>query len=218
MSSKERPQKGLIEAATELGDQVYRQVYERFSGRAGADTADRAAGVVDAANERASGAVDLARDIAGLILRTAITIAEDVVEAAGQLESVVAGQPVGSPIVEPHESDDAVVTTAAPVALGLPDVSPGRTTSIPFDVRNDSLETIDAMRLRCGGLFGPGDVRIAGHYIKFAPVTVDVASHSVAKVTCTVDVPADAKRGHYAGLIEATGLTGVQLLVSLDVK
>lgn len=217
MSSKKRSQKNLIEAATDLGNQVFRQTYEGISSRVGGDAASRASGVVDLANERASGAVDLAKDIAELVLHTFVTIAEDVVEAAGQLESVVTSQPSDRPIVKPPESEDKVVSTPPAAALALPDASPGRTTSLPFDVRNDSLEMIDAMRLRCGGLFGVGDVRIPGPHVKFSPVTVDVAPESSAAVICTVDVPADTKRGHYVGLIEATGITGVQLLVTLDV-
>jgi hypothetical protein len=200
LSSDQPPDKGIVETAADLGDQAYRQAYERVS-----------------ASERASGAADLAKDIASLMLRTAITIAEDFVEAAGELESVVAGSPRDGATVEPHEPDDSAVTVPAPVALALPDVSPGDAASLPFDVRNDSLETVDGMRLRCAGLFGAGGIRISGPQIKFAPVTVDVAPHGTASVTCTVNVPASAKRGHYIGLIEATGLAGVQLLVTLDV-
>lgn len=200
MSSSEPPKKGIVETATDLGDQVYRQAYERVS-----------------ANERASGAADLAKDVASLMLRTAITIAEDFVQAAEELESVVTARPRDAETGEPHGPNEGAAEAPAPVALALPAVSPGNSTSMSFDVRNASLETVDGMRPRCAGLFGAGGVRISGTHIKFDPVTVDVAPQGAARATCAVSVPAGAKRGHYAGLIEATGLAGVQLLVTLDV-
>ena len=47
---------------------------------------------------------------------------------------------------------------------------------------------------------------------------LDVPPRSRVQVICQVkNVSASAKLGHFVGLIEARGLTGVQLLVSLDV-
>jgi hypothetical protein len=218
MSSKNSPQNIFLKAAADAGDQAYRKAYEyataRRGARAGADR--RMPGLADLAGERAASAGDVARQVARLVLRTAIAVAEDVVEGAGQLESVLAGQPADDSNAPPPDDEGGVATMAA--AAVLPAVSPGRTTSVSVTVRNASPDTVDAMRLRCGGLHGSGDVRIPGHHVKFAPVQVDVVPRGTADVTCTVNVPADAKRGHYTGLIEATGLTGVQLLVSLDVE
>jgi hypothetical protein len=88
---------------------------------------------------------------------------------------------------------------------------------VAFEVRNDSRDMIDAMRLRCGGLFGADDLRVASLDVTFTP-PLDVPPRSRVQVICQVkNVSASAKLGHFVGLIEARGLTGVQLLVSLDV-
>lgn len=224
MSSNDSPQKIFLKAAADAGDQAYRKAYEyagtrrRAGAGAGAGTDGRTPRLADLAGERAASAGEKATRVARLVLRTAIAVAEDVVEGAGQLESVLAGQPADDPNASRSDNEGGAATSApAPAAL-LPAVSPGRTTSAPVTIRNDSPDRVDAMRLRCGGLYGTGDVRIPGHHVKFAPVKIDVGPRGTADVTCTVNVPADAKRGHYTGLIEATGLTGVQLLVSLDVE
>jgi hypothetical protein len=86
-----------------------------------------------------------------------------------------------------------------------------------MEVRNDSRDELDALRLRCGGLFGPGELRIGGQHIRFSPLTVDVKPTSIAEVTCSVETLPETKRGHYVGLVEAVGVPGVQLLVVLDV-
>jgi hypothetical protein len=224
MPSEKSTQQRLIETAAELGDQVYRQAYERIGGRAGASPGSAGGRSTDQPRDPVSGSVDLAKDIAGLVLHTAATVAQDVADAAASLDSLVAEHRHGSAAAEAPGASaagpgagDPAVAVSTPVALALPAVSPGASTSMPFDVRNDSLETVDAVRLRCRGLFGPGDVRISGRNVKFAPVTVSVAPKSTVSVTCNVKAPEDAKRGHYAGLIEATNLAGVQLLASLDV-
>ena len=77
-----------------------------------------------------------------IALRAAIGIGEQVVHAARQLESAVgrrAGRRIG---IEPHTDDTA---RCEPAVLRLQSVSPGAAASKRFDVRNDSLDTIDAM-------------------------------------------------------------------------
>jgi len=70
----------------------------------------------------------------------------------------------------PGAKPDGEATAAvAPVALVLPTVSPGGETSVAFEVRNDSRDMIDAMRLRCGGLFGADDLRVASLDVTFTP-------------------------------------------------
>src|SRR6185295_5486750 len=150
------------------------------------------------ASEGASSAADLAREVAGIVLSAAVGLGELVVKAAGQLESAVADEPDGGSGYESHTDDAA---RCEPPVLRLGSVSPGDTASKRFDVRNDSLDTMDAMRLQCDGLFAHAGARIPGKSIRFAPPTVDVAPNASAPVECTVKVPAAAKRGSYTGLI-----------------
>jgi hypothetical protein len=207
--SSENPVK---KAAIKLGEQEFRKAFGAGGGSS-AGAGAPAPGLGAVANEGASSAADLARQVAGIMLRAAIGIGEQVVDAAGKLESVVGDQPAAGSTYEPRADD---TTPREPVALMLPPVSPGGATSKRFDVRNASLATIDAMTVRCDGLFARGGSRIPGTRIRFTPPTVDVAPHGTAEVECTVDVPAAATRGTYTGLIE-TDRTGVQLLVSLTV-
>jgi len=204
MSSENPAAKRVIKAATERGEQVFRSAFE-----AGAS----APSVANVAGQGAGGAADLARQVAGVVLRTAIAVGEQLVEAAGELESMV-DQPREPTRREPYV---AATGTAEAAALMLPSVSPGQATAKTFDVRNDGLDTIDAMTLRCDGLFGVGDRRIAARSIRFTPSEVHVLPRGTTTVECTVNVPAAAKRGTYTGLIAASGYAGVQLLVSLTV-
>lgn len=210
MSSSDNGQKGIIDMATDIGDRVYAQAYREVGRRLSPAALRSATGGPALANKCPANLVDLAQDVAALALHTAGQIGEVLVQAAGELESVVARHPPGRPGTQ-------APTTAASAGLVLPEASPGHTTSASFQVRNDSPGTVDAMHFRCGALFGPGDERIAGTRVKFFPLTMDVAPMGVAAATCTVDVPSQAKRTHYVGLIEASGLPGVQLLVSLNV-
>jgi hypothetical protein len=212
MSSEKPSSKDVKAAATDLGRDEFRKAYGAAAGRGPARARGRAPGLTDVASEGASGAADLAREVAGIVLRAAVGIGEQVVKAAGQLESVVVDEP-GGLTYEPRTGDAA---PCEPPVLRLPAVSPGDTASKTFDVRNDSLDTMDAMRLQCDGLFAHAGARIPGKSIRFTPPTVDVAPKGSAPVECTVKVPAGAKRGSYTGLIE-TGRTGVDLLVALTV-
>jgi hypothetical protein len=161
--------------------------------------------------------MDMVKDLAVLMLQTAVTVAQDVAEAAVQLESMLTGLPRDDQSDERPGVDDDAVTLSAPPSLELPDVSPGGQAKADFVVRNSGLDTVDGMRVRCRGLFATGELRIAGERVKFAPPTVDVPPRGTAAVTCTVHVPSTAKRGHYSGVIEATDRPGVQLLALLHV-
>jgi hypothetical protein len=211
MSSENPPPTPFAEAAASLGEEELRRAYDA-AGRTPA-AGGSAPGVSDVASEGASTAADAARKVAGGVLRAAVGFGELVVDLAGQLESALADAPAGASTNEPHT--DATAPRGA-VVLRLPSVSPGETASKPFVVRNDSLDTIDAMLLRCDGLFALAGRRIPGESVRFAPPTVEVAPKGTAQVECAVKVPATAKRGSYTGLIE-TGRTGVELLVSLTV-
>lgn len=211
MSSEKPASTPITEAATALGEEELRRAYAD-AGRTSA-AGGSAPGVSDVASEGVSSAADLARQVAGIVLRAAVGIGEQVVQAAGQLESAVGDGPAGTPKYEPHTDAAA---SREPVVLRLASVSPGAPAAKRFVVRNDSLDTIDAMPLRCDGLFALAGRRIPGESVRFTPPTVDVAPRGTAQVECTVNVPATAKRGSYTGLIE-TGRAGVQLLVSLTV-
>jgi hypothetical protein len=211
MSSEKPRSTPITRAATTLGEEELRRAYADV-GRTEA-SGGSAPGVSDVAGEGVSTAADLARQVAGIVLRTAAGIGQQVVDAAGQLESAVGNEPAGTPKYKPPTDTAA---SAEPAVLRLGSVSPGDTASKRFVVRNDSLDTIDAMSLRCDGLFALAGRRIPGESVRFTPPTVDVAPRGTAQVECTVNVPAAAKRGSYTGLIE-TGRTGVQLLVSLAV-
>jgi len=171
---------------------------------------DDSTGVTDIANELASLLVKFTTQIVG-------QVAKDLVSAAGEAGHAVMKHPAVSVIAEPFKSAAKVAIAPQSPVLTLPDASPGQVTSIPLEVRNDSLDSFDGVRLRCAALLGPGEVRIAGSSISFSPASVDVAPNSIVTVTCKVDLPADAKRAHYLGSIDAIGITGVQLLVQLDV-
>ena len=232
MSGDERPlHQVVLQHATDLGNQAYHAVADTIGGagrRIGGVTKATPAGASDAktrggaattraGDDWAPGLFDLANEIAGLLVRTASEIAESVVKAAGTMGTVVAHHPVTSPMLEPLRTVGQAATAPAATSLPLPDATPGTTTAASLVVRNDSRDTLDALRLRCGGLFGPGDLRIGGQHVRFSPVTVDIGSETTADVTCTVDVPSDTRRAHYVGLVEAVGVPGVQLLVVLDV-
>ena len=204
MSSENPPASPFAKTATSLGEEELRRAYDAPA--PGTVAGGSKPGVTDVANEGVSAAADVARQVAGIVLRA-------VAQAAGQLESLVGDEAAGAPAHEPHTDTRA---PGEPVVLRLSSVSPGGSASKRFDVRNDSLATIDAMPLRCDGLFALAGRRIAGESVRFTPPTVDVAPRGTAQVECVVNVPATAKRGSYTGLIE-TGRTGVQLLVSLTV-
>jgi hypothetical protein len=222
MSSDKSPPQRLSELAADLLDHVSQEARHHISSRAGASPGRIGGHSTDRLTGPASDGVELAKDIAELVLHTATTVVQDVADAAASLESLVAAHRQGSaharpPDVPGMESRDPAAAVFTPVALALPAVSPGESTSMAFDVTNHSRRTLDAIRLRCRGLFAQGDARISGRQVKFAPVTVDLLPGSAASVTCTVTVPKTAKRGNYSGLIEAIDLAGVQLLTSLDV-
>jgi hypothetical protein len=167
---------------------------------------------LDMGSDLGADSLDLARDLAGLMFRTARTVGQDLLDAAGELEPLL-----GDKGRVPQRSSGESVAGSAPAALALTDAAAGTTTSKEFLVRNDSLETLDALGLRCAGMFAAGGMRISSANIKFSPVTVDVLPRETANVSCKVHVPKATKRGHYVGLIEAVGLDDVQLLVTLDV-
>jgi hypothetical protein len=215
MSSEIPPTKRLIDAATDLGEQALRKVGgggDRSRGGRGRAPTGQAPGTV--AGEGAAGAADLARDAAGLALRAAVMFGERALDFAGQLESKVGDAPAAGARREPYADRAAA---SGPLALMLGSTSPGGTVSKSFDVRNDSFDRIDGMRLRCDGLFGAGGRHISATSIRFSDDNVAVAPSGTARVECTVDVPAGATRGTYTGLIEAADRPGVQLLVSLTV-
>ncbi len=217
MSSEQPRGKRIVDDARHRGERAFRRAYGSVSHQLGAEPGVRGPSFFDLVGEGGPGAAGRARDIAVVMLRTASTIAEGCVDAAEELESILTGHPLGGRSGREAKPNGEPTVAVAPAALALPGVTAGRKTSAPFEVRNDSRDMIDAMRLRCGGLFRADDVRIASRDITFTPATLDVPPRSRVKVTCQVHVPASAKLGHYVGLIEAKGLTGVQLLVSLDV-
>ena len=226
MSSREPLPKSLVDLAVGLGDQAYRKAYDTYD-RISSDPNRRLPKAVD---EHAGNALDLARDIAGLLLHTARSVGEDLIDAAEQLEALVAREGgedgESAPASEGEEppvpkkaapSGRDSVRAAQPASLMLPAVSPGQEASGSFDVRNDSRDHYDSVPMRCGGLFGVGDIRITSGRVTFKPAVVEIDPNGSARVTCTAAVPKSAKRGHYVGMIEAGGLPGVTLLVSLDV-
>jgi len=215
--------KDLVDEATALGQRAYAQAFDRVNavggtvGAAAGAASGSAAGsvpprVADLANGTTSTLLGLAEDVVGLALHAAVQIGGSLVDAAGELEKVLGRD---GPMT--RDAGDGP-TAAAPSALALPDSTRGAQSHATFDVRNSGLDTVDAIGLRCSGLFATGDARIEGGHVAFAPSTIELLPGATATVTCSVEVPAKAKRGHYVGLIEATGLTGVQLLVTLDVR
>lgn len=219
MSSNKPPRNDITETARDRAALAYRRHYgrgaKRSSARMRADAGRMVLGLADAGGERASDAAGMLTDLGVLMLRTAVTVADDLIGAAGELESRLTGVPGDRRGGEPPESTGAAVS--APPRLKLADVSPGATAKSNFVVRNDRLDTVDAMRLRCDGLFAAGGLRISGNNVKFTPSLVDVAAHSTKGITCTVHVPRTTKRGRYTGLIAPTNWPDVELLVTLNV-
>jgi hypothetical protein len=189
---------------------------------AGYQTAFDSGGDVDgtargAGRVTVKGLVDLATELAELGVRVVGKIVVDVTSAAAELVEVIARRAGDGSLADPLRlSVGAAGSEPAPV-LVLPDVSPGQSTTSHVSVRNDTLGMIDGMRLRCGGLFGPGEERILGYRLDFTPPVVDVPPNTTVNVACSLAVPADTKRARYFGVIEAAGTPGVQLLVSLNV-
>ncbi len=215
MPSDLPPDARFMQVAKDLVDRARREAFGASA--RGAAPGTGASETTGGTNDRASGAADLARTIAELILHAANQIAAGVVEGGEQLESVLARRPAAASTGQSKGGGDHAGRVPAPVALMLPDVSPGQASSAELEVRNDSRDALDAFRVTCGGLFGAGGVRIAAQHVALNPPAVDVAPRRTVSVECKVTVPADAKRGHYIGLIEAPGSPGAQLLVSLHV-
>lgn len=163
------------------------------------------------------GLVDLATELAELVIRVVGKVAVEVTSAAAEFATVIARRVGDGSLSDPLRFSGAAGDTAPAPVLVLPDVSPGGTTSTHVTVRNDTLDMIDGMRLRCGGLFGPGEERILGYRLDFSPGAVDVQPGTSANVACSLVVPHDTKRARYFGVIEAAGTPGLQLLVSLNV-
>ncbi|MEP6661026.1 MAG: hypothetical protein ABJD24_14010 [Acidimicrobiales bacterium] len=164
-----------------------------------------------------NGLVDLVTELAELGIRVVGKIAVEVTNAAAELVQVIARRAGDGSLSDPLRlSVGGAVPEPAPV-LVLPDVSPGQTTTSHVSVRNDTLDMIDGMRLRCGGLFGPGEERILGYRLDFTPPVVDVRPRTTVNVACSIVVPSDTKRARYFGVIEVAGTPGLQLLVSLNV-
>jgi hypothetical protein len=215
MSSEGSSAKPVMDAARVLADQTYRWAHGA-SGRSGGGTGPStipSRGTV--AGEAAAEGADVARQAAGILLRAARAFGEQTVDAAGELESLVTGRKPRDPSQGAPPAPGAA--PRRPAALMLGSVSPGRSASKPFDVRNDSLDTINAMPLHCDGLFGAAGRHIAARNVTFDPLSVNVRPQGTAEVKCTVAVPRTATRGTYTGLITASDRTGVQLLVSLTV-
>jgi hypothetical protein len=162
------------------------------------------------------GLVDLATELAELVIRAVGKIAVDVTSAAAEFGTVIARRAGDGSLSNPLRVAAGANTAPAPV-LVFPDVSPGQTTTTHVNVSNDTLNTIDGMRLRCTGLFGPGEERILGYRVDFTPPVVDVHPGTSANLAASLVVPPDTKRARYFGVIEAAGTPGVQLLVSLNV-
>lgn len=224
MSGDERPiHQVVLQHVTDLGNHAYQAVADTI-GDAGRRIGDRSTGSTagggaspPASDDQTKGMVDLANEIVGMLVNTAAQIAERVVKAAGDVGTVVVNHPATGPLLAPLRTVGQAAVAPAVTSLHLPDVTPGRSTTATMELRNDSNDELDALRLRCGGLFGPGELRIGGQHVRFSPLTVDVRPTSIAEVTCSVETPPETKRGHYVGLVEAVGVAGVQLLVVLDV-
>jgi hypothetical protein len=220
MSSSKPSQENITGVARERGRSASRRAHGRGNRRAGAHIRRDARGLAgefaDVGSEHAAEAVEIAKDLAALMLRAAVTIADGLVGTAEQLESVLTGLPSDDENHGSPGSGDQPLT-AAPPALKLPDVSPGGEAAGDFVVRNTGLDTVDAMRVRCPGLFATGGLHISGDRVEFEPPSVDVPPHQTMAVTCTVRVPRASKRGQYSGLIEARDRPEVRLLVSLNV-
>jgi hypothetical protein len=248
MEDSDMSEPSIVDAARALGRRVYAEAYGALD--RGVDRLGGAGGRVGGVGERTSGAgalgdllervglssgiggmaragsgndlATLVHDVAQVVLHTATTAGEAILDGARALEQLLdeTGGGAGGGAGGGGTGSDGTPAGAglgAPVALALPATSPGETASGSFRVHNDSLDTVDALRFRCGGLFGPGDLRITPARIRFDPPVVDVAPDGDAVATCVVAVPKSAKLGHYTGLVEAAGLSGVQLLVTLDV-
>ena len=192
--------------------------YRAARGADGSPDDDDAAG--DARGDRGvtlHGLVNLATEIAELAIRAVGKLAVDVTGAAAEFGALIARRVGDGSLSDPLRVPGAAGDPAPAQVLVLPDVSPGQTTAAQVTVRNDTLNMIDGMRLRCGGLFGPGEERILGYRLDFTPPVVDVRPGTSASVACSLAVPADTKRARYFGVIEAAGTPGLQLLVSLNV-
>jgi hypothetical protein len=212
MPSEDLSLRRFMESVVEVGEQNLRRVQGR--GRTG--TGGSAPGLGTVANEGVSTATDIARQVAGVALRTAVVFGQQVLEAAGQLEEIV-----GEPAREPSLSPLRIGGTAAPgpTALMLPPTRAGGTTSGSLDVTNRSENAFDPKSLRCDDLFGTGSRRVRDVAVTFEQVDGNVIPpRGTARVRCTVHVPAGAEPGKYTGLIEAPDHPGVQLLVSLTVE
>lgn len=244
MEDRDTSEPSIVDAARTLGQRVYAEAYgalDRGVGHLGG-AGGRVGGVGDriggpgvlgdllesvgltsgigrmAKGGRSGDLAALVHDVAQVVLHTATTAGEAILDGARALERLLDGTGDGTGEgAGGADSGPGEAGPGAPVALALPATSPGGTTSGSFRIRNDSLDTVDALRFRCGGLFGPGDLRITPARIRFDPPVVDVDPEGNAVATCVVAVPKSAKLGHYTGLVEPAGLSGVQLLVTLDV-
>jgi hypothetical protein len=215
------PAAGAAHDARELLNGILDEMNAGYRAVPGADQSTSAGDKAAAGDARGGrgvtlhGVVSLATELAELAIRTIGRVAVDVTGAAAELGTLIARRVSDGSLSDPLRVPGAGAEPA-PV-LVLPDVSPGETTTTHVTVRNDTLDMIDGMRLRCGGLFGPGEERILGYRVDFTPPVVDVRPGTSANVACSLVVPSDTKRARYFGVIEAAGTPGLRLLVSLNV-
>jgi hypothetical protein len=212
MSSEKPASERLVEAASELCDQALRKA-KGAAGRRSPGAGAIAPGLVAVANEGRSGSADLAREVAGIMLRGAGAVGETVVDVVGQLESAVTGKPRAVSKDVPRAE-----ASATPAGLVLPPTGSGAKVSEPFAVMNRDRVAMDDVRLRCHGLDGPGGRSIPEDSIGFEPSTIAVPARGTVRVACTVAVPDATRPGTYTGSIVAPDHPGVQLHVSLTVE
>src|SRR3954469_9108205 len=155
MSSDASSPRRWTDFVVELGHEAQR-VYDR------ATHSSSAPGIYVAADRRAGEAAEFAGDIGEIGLGGAVGVGAPVPDAARQIESRL-GERAGRPR-EPRAAGGS-----AAAVLVLPPGHPGRSASALYRARNDRLETIDVMLLRCDEPCATGGAHIPGRRVSFRP-------------------------------------------------
>jgi hypothetical protein len=107
-------------------------------------------------------------------------------------------------------------STKSVAALGLEQTMPGGISTGRIHVANTSASLIKVVLVPTT-LFGDEGGRIPGSDLGIIPDTFDLAAGETMRATITVRVPADARPGHYVGVISVHGRPSERILVVVPV-
>jgi uncharacterized membrane protein len=102
----------------------------------------------------------------------------------------------------------------APVLHG----TAGATVSTTMSVENDGDEPVRGLAFVATDLLHSGGERLAGDRVRSDPAAVTIEPGGSERVTIVVDVPDEAAPGTYTGLLQATTMEHVRIVLTVRVE